>query len=106
MQAVTAGSVSVSNNGPDSGSDIDLGAVTSSGAQTYSDPNGTTNVTANLTATDDPISFTDSVVVKDGVIVDAGASTINFAGSGRKRCKVATAPVSSMSTTAAGVRCN
>jgi hypothetical protein len=82
LQNITAGSVSVVNNGPNPGSDVDLGPVTTSGVQSYVDPSGITNVSGNLTAMDSPITFTDSVVVNDGVTVDAGASTVNFAGSG------------------------
>src|SRR5207302_4114128 len=82
LQSVTAGSVSVANIGPSAGSDEILGSVTTSGPQNYGNPNGTTYVTGNLTATDSPITFASSVVVNDGVTVDAGASSINFAGSG------------------------
>jgi hypothetical protein len=82
LGTVTAGSVSVANIGPSAGSDEILGPVTTSGLQNYGNPNGTTYVTGNLTATDNPITFASSVVVSDGVTVDAGASTVNFAGSG------------------------
>jgi hypothetical protein len=82
LQSVTAGSISVSNNGPSAGSDITVGPVTTNGRQTYSDPEGFTTVNCNLTAQNEPITFTDSVVVSDGVRVDAGSSTVNFAGSG------------------------
>jgi hypothetical protein len=78
LQTVTAGSVSVVNNGPSAGSDVNLGPITTSGAQSYANPNGTTTLTGNLTATDNSITFTDSVVVSDGVSVTAGASTVNF----------------------------
>jgi hypothetical protein len=80
LQTVTAGSVSVVNNGPSAGSDVNLGPVTTSGVQNYADPNGTTTVNGNLTATN-PITFNDSVVVQAGVRVDAGYGTVNFAGS-------------------------
>jgi hypothetical protein len=82
LQTVTAGSVTVLNNGPSAGSDVKLGAVTSSGSQYYANPHGTTLVTGNLTAADSAITFTDSVVVSDGVTVTAGANSVNFAGSG------------------------
>jgi hypothetical protein len=82
LQTITASSVSVVNNGPSAGSDVNLGLVATSGAQSYSNPNGTTNLTGNLTATDNPITFTDAVAVSDGVTVDAGASTVNFASNG------------------------
>jgi hypothetical protein len=82
LQNVSAGSVSVANIGPSAGSDEILGSVTTSGPQNYGNPNGTTYVTGNLTATYSPITFASSVVVSDGVTVDAGASTVNFAGSG------------------------
>jgi hypothetical protein len=82
LQTLTAGSVSVINNGPSTGSDLDIGPVTTSGPQSYSNPNGTTNVTGNLTATDNSITFTDAVAVSDGVTVDAGASMVNFASNG------------------------
>jgi hypothetical protein len=81
LQSVTAGSVSAVNNGPSAGSDVGLGPVTTSGEQIYADPNGTTSVKANLTAAN-PITFYDSVVLNDGVNVDAGFGTVNFAGSG------------------------
>jgi hypothetical protein len=81
-QSVMAGSVAVVNNGPSTGSDVDLGPVTTSGAQSYTNPNGTAIVAGNLTAADNPITFTDAVAVGDGVTVDAGASTVNFASSG------------------------
>ena len=82
LQTLIAGSVNVVNDGPDPGSDIRLGPVITTGPQSYSDPNGTTLVTAGLTSGDYPISFTDSVVVGDGVSVDAGSATVNFAGDG------------------------
>ncbi len=37
------------------------GPVMTSGAQSYGNPHGATTVTANLSATDHPITFTDSV---------------------------------------------
>jgi hypothetical protein len=82
LQTVTAGSVSVANIGPSAGSDEILGPVTTSGPQNYGNLNGTTYVTGNLTTKDSPITFASSVVVNDGVTVNAGASTANFAGSG------------------------
>jgi hypothetical protein len=82
LQTINAGSVNVVNNGPSAGSDVRLASVTSTGSQTYSDPNGITTVTGNLTAVDNPIAFTDSVVLNDNFTVDAGSSTVNFAGVG------------------------
>jgi hypothetical protein len=81
LQSVTAGSVSVANDGPSTGSDVNLGSVTTSGVQSYADPNGTAQVSGNLTAAN-PITFDDSVVLNDGVRVDAGFGTVNFAGRG------------------------
>ena len=82
LQTVTAGSVSVVNDGPSAGSDVNLGPVTSSGSQSYANPNGTTRVTGNLTAGDSAIQFSDAVVVSDGVTVTAGANAVRFVGSG------------------------
>jgi len=80
LQTVAAGSVSVANDGPSAGSDIVLGPVTTAGAQSYSNPNGTTLVTGNLTATDSPVSFTDSVILNAGLTLSAGSSVVTFAG--------------------------
>src|SRR5207244_11099244 len=77
--AITAGSVSMVNQGPSPGSDIRLGSVISSGPQNYANPNGTTTVTDNLIASDNPIAFNDSVVLNAGLTLDAGSSTVNFA---------------------------
>ena len=82
LQSVTAGSVSVVNNGPSAGSDVNLGSVTTSGVQSYANPNGITSVTGNLTAGDRAIQFSDAVVVSDGVTVTAGANAVQFVGSG------------------------
>jgi hypothetical protein len=82
LQAVTAGSVRVVNNGPDAGSDVRLMAVTTSGPQSYSSPRGTTVVADALSAGGFPITFTDAVVVNDGVQVGDGAGTVHFAGDG------------------------
>jgi hypothetical protein len=82
LQALTAGSVRVRNSGPDAGSDVRLAAVTTSGPQSYRSPHGTTVVTDSLSAGGFPITFTDSVVVNDGVRVGDGASTVHFAGYG------------------------
>jgi hypothetical protein len=82
LQAISAGSVNVLNNGPSAGSDIRLGSVTSSGPQSYSTSHGSTTVAGNLTAADQPITFTDSVQVEDGLSIDAGASAVTFAGAG------------------------
>jgi hypothetical protein len=82
LQTLTAGSVSVVNNGPSGGSDVTLGAVTTAGSQYYANPHGTTRVTGNLTAADSAITFTDSVATRDGVTVTAGANAVYFVGSG------------------------
>ena len=82
LQTINAGSVSVVNNGPSAGSAIILGSVTTSGSQSYASPNGTTTIGGNLTAAGNPITFTDSVLVNNGVTVDAGSSTVNFASNG------------------------
>jgi hypothetical protein len=79
LQTVSAGSVSVLNNGPSAGSDVKLGPVTTSGPQSYANPNGTTLVTGNLTAADNPITFNHSVVLNAGLTLGAGSSTVNFA---------------------------
>ncbi len=78
LQTVTAGSVSMVNHGPNPGSDIRLGAVTTTGLQNYANPNGTTLVTGNLTATDNPIIFNHSVALNAGLTISAGSSTVNF----------------------------
>ena len=75
-----AGSVSVTNDGLSPGSDIVLGPVTTAGAQLYSNPNGTTWVTGNLTATDGPVTFTDAVNLKAGLTLSAGSGVVSFAG--------------------------
>jgi hypothetical protein len=82
LQDVTAGSVTVVNNGPDAGSDIRLGPVTTTGPQTYGNPNGVTIVTADLNAGASNITFTDSVRVGNGVHVGAGSGTVVFSGGG------------------------
>jgi hypothetical protein len=81
LQSITAGTLSVMNNGPSAGSDIILGNVTTSGAQTYSSPNGTTMVTGNLTTTDSPVTFSNSVVLNAGFTISVGSSTVTIAGS-------------------------
>lgn len=82
LRTVSAGSLSVLNNGPSPGSDVILGPVTTSGPQSYSNPRGITTVTGNLRAADQAITFTHSVVVHDGISVGSGADTVTFAGSG------------------------
>jgi hypothetical protein len=81
LQTVTAGSVSVVNNGPSSGSDVVLGSVTTAGPQSYANPNGTTVVTGNLTASDSPLTFTDAVLLSHGLTLDAGSGSVLFEGS-------------------------
>src|SRR5262249_20407407 len=80
-QTVTAGSVSVANNGPSPGSDVVLGSVTTAGPQSYANPNGTTVVTGNLTTADSPLTFTDAVLLNPGLTLSAGSSSVLFAGS-------------------------
>jgi hypothetical protein len=85
LGTVFAGSVAIANNGPSAGSDVDVGFVTTSGVQSYANPNGTTHVNGNLTAAN-PITFYDSLVFDTGALhVDAGFGTVNFAGSGLQR---------------------
>jgi hypothetical protein len=80
LQTVTAGSASVVNNGPSAGSNIILGTVTTSGAQSYTNPNGTATVTGNLTTTNSPVTFNQSVVLNAGLTINVGTSAVNFAG--------------------------
>src|SRR5262249_1451945 len=80
LQAVTAGSVAVSNDGPSAGSDVILGPVTTTGTQSYANPNGTTRVIGNLTATDGAVTFNDTVVLHAGRTIDAGSGPVPFAG--------------------------
>jgi hypothetical protein len=82
LQTVTAGAVNVANNGPDPGSDVRVGPVTTNGPQSYSNPKGVTTVAGDLLSGDQPVTFTDSVVINDGVSVNTGSSTVNFTGSG------------------------
>jgi hypothetical protein len=82
LQAVTAGSAIVINNGPRPGSDVKVGPVTTRGSQYYVNPNGTTTVAGNLTTAGSSITFTDSVVVNDNVTVTAGANASYFVGNG------------------------
>jgi hypothetical protein len=82
LQAVSAGSVTIVNDGPSPGSDLRLGPVTSSGPQSYSTPHGSTTVVGDLRAADQPITFTDSLAVGDGRTLDAGAARVVFAGGG------------------------
>jgi hypothetical protein len=82
LHTITAGSASVVNNGPSAGSDVLLGSVTTGGPQSYGNPNGTTTVTGDLTTTDTPITFNDSVLLHVGITLGTGSSTVNFAGGG------------------------
>jgi len=82
MQTVAAGSVSVVNRGPSPGSDVQLGAVTTTGSQFYANPNGITTVAGNLSTAGSAISFTDSVIVNGGMSVTAGTNAVYFAGAG------------------------
>jgi hypothetical protein len=81
LQTVTAGSVSVTNSGLSPGSDVVLGSVTTAGPQSYSNPNGTTVVTGNLTATDGPLTFTDAVLLSPGPTLGAGSGSVLVEGS-------------------------
>jgi autotransporter-associated beta strand protein len=78
LQTVLAGAVVVTNAGPSAGSDVLLGAVTSGGTQSYTNPNGTTIVVGSLSAVSSAITFFHSVVL--GGAVTAGS--VNFAGGG------------------------
>jgi hypothetical protein len=80
LQMITAGSLSVANYGPSAGSDLILGSVTTSGAQSYSNANGTARVTANLAAGGNTISFTDAVALSAGVTLGTGSDTISILG--------------------------
>ncbi len=81
LQTITAGSVSVVNDGPSTGSDVRLGPVTTTGPQSYSNPHGVTFVAGDLSAGASAITFTDSVTVAAGVGVGSGSGAVNFAGS-------------------------
>jgi autotransporter-associated beta strand protein len=81
LQTVAAGTVSVTNSGTTAGSDVIVGPVTSSGTQTYLNPNGTTVIAGNLVATGSSnINFFNSVTLSAGAAVTA--NQVNFAGSG------------------------
>jgi hypothetical protein len=82
LQTISAGSVSIVNNGPSAGSDIRLETVTTNGPQSYANPHGTTTVAGYLLASGSPITFTDSVAVNAGVTVGFDGDTVDFAGSG------------------------
>jgi hypothetical protein len=57
-----------------------LGPVTTSGAQSYANPNGTATVTGSLTASDRPITFHHAVAVNAGLTLNVGSSAVTFAG--------------------------
>jgi hypothetical protein len=78
LQTVTAATVSVTNSGPTAGSDVAVGPVTTSGTQTYTNPNGTTAVAGNLSAS--IMTFNNSVALSAGVTVTAG--TVRFPSGG------------------------
>jgi hypothetical protein len=80
LKTITARSIAVSNNGPSAGSDVVLGVVTTTGAQSYSSPNGVIRVMGNLTASNKPITFNNSVMLSTGLTLSAGNSTVTFAG--------------------------
>jgi autotransporter-associated beta strand protein len=79
LEAVTAGTVTVTNNGLTAGSDVWVGPVTSSGGQTYANPNGTTLVLSGGLSAAAAITFQNSVNLISGTAI---APTVNFAGSG------------------------
>jgi hypothetical protein len=91
LQAVTAGSVWVSNDGPSAGSNVNLGPVTSRGSQYYANPHGTTRLAANLSTADSSIRFNDAVAVNDGVTVTAGTNAVFFDGMGTQTLQSGTA---------------
>jgi hypothetical protein len=80
LQAATAGSVSVVNNGPSVGSDVILGPVTTAGTQSYANPHGTTRVTGNLAAGGNVVTFNNAVALAAGLTLGAGSDTVTFAG--------------------------
>jgi hypothetical protein len=80
LQAVTARSVSVVNNGPSVGSDVILGPVTTAGTQSYANPHGTTRVTGNLAAGGNAVTFNNAVALAAGLTLGAGSDTVTFAG--------------------------
>src|SRR5262249_39620339 len=80
LKTITAGSVTVSNSGLSAGGDVVLGVVTTTGAQSYSSPNGIIRVTGDLTASNNPITFSNSVILGAGLSLSAGISTVTFAG--------------------------
>src|SRR5262249_34229721 len=82
LQTITAGSVTILNNGPSAGSDIRLETVTTNGPQSYSNPHGIATVAGYLLAGGSPITFNDSVTVNAGVTVGFDGDTVDFAGSG------------------------
>jgi hypothetical protein len=78
LKTVTAATVAVTNNGPTAGSDIVVGPVTSSGAQTYANPNGSTVAADTLSAGGNSISFVHSVLLNASI----AAGAVNFVGTG------------------------
>src|SRR5262249_35303302 len=54
--------------------------VTTSGAQSYTNPNGMATVTGNLTTTNSPITFNSAVILNAGLTLNAGSSSVSFAG--------------------------
>src|SRR5262249_35195975 len=80
LRALSAGSVSVANNGPSAGSDVILGPVTTAGPQSYANPNGTTRVTAGLAAGGNALTFNNGVALTAGLTLGGGSDTVTFAG--------------------------
>jgi hypothetical protein len=89
LQAITAGSITILNNGPSAGSDIRLETVATNGPQSYSSPHGITTVAGYLVASGSPITFTDSVAVNAGVTVGIDGDTVDFAGGGTQTLQTA-----------------
>jgi hypothetical protein len=54
--------------------------VTTAGAQSYANPNGTIFVTGDLSATDSPVTFADAVILNAGLTLSAGSGSVTFAG--------------------------
>jgi hypothetical protein len=70
----------VINNGLSAGSDVILGPVTTAGTQTYANSNGTTQVTANLAAGGNAVTFNNIVALAAGLTLGAGSDNFTFAG--------------------------
>jgi hypothetical protein len=80
LQNLTAGTVSVVNDGPSPGSDLLFGNVMSRGPQHYASLHGTTFISGKFSTSDNPITLSNAVLPVPGGTLDAGASTVNLAG--------------------------